>query len=791
MFKTLAKRLLVFFFVFSFLSAACLAQFTDVSSSDPEYNAVKFLAKEKIITVGPIRQFKPNAYINRYEMAVLLDRMFKKIFPRQVPLASNSTMQRYFRDVSPRSFSYNSIRALYKIGVISKPSGRRFRGRKSVSRYEFYTAFAKMLNKASLLKAAEVSLADQTMYVDVPVYHWAYHSIFQLVKNGFLPGEGFFEGDGRVSRKEAALSLYAAIKKLGKVEIRGDAVGAIADTAAVKMYSDVPRSSSAYNDIAELCEAKILTAGPGKKFNGSKLTNRYQSIDLLGKMLEKILSGQTELKRASYNLGYKDVSVLSPSYSSIQKLIELGVLPAGNETEYFFGWKRINRYQMISIFFKPLEDLLEGTLKFKKADASKMYGDIPSGNFAYPTIQKLIWLGMLDGGAGNKFKGSTMVTRYEMAVFVSKLLKSVYYKIAEKEIVAAPAYLDYGVDFSLITTLSLAQVSNAKTGGGDLLNANATQIAELAFNRQLNKEIGGHLSLRTTYGFGQLAAVAPAFYQGYLIWARSPFISQTGRQIYFKSYDPFGNSLFVDTFSDMILVEARNSLGSAVATVNKLISLGNDVSFDSNAATLLVKPKVNLPIPFEFAVGAGIINDPVDPTGVAQLNTRITQLYLGTRMSLMSNLQFNAEAATVGFTNKDLILPFIGFSGDEDLNAYQAAFTYFSSDMSQQYSLGYQNIGDDFYMAQMIDPAVRVGGGQGTYSWLFKYLNYLTSREYVSLNLENIYADSVNTSNRISLLYSNRIFSRAYLLGTLARLDDKVAPDNSSWTLTGRLSVYF
>ncbi len=747
------KKSLVCLFVFGIFATSAFAQFLDVPASSPEYNAIKFLVKEKIFRVGPDHKFMPNKPISRYEMAVLLFRTLRKINPGSFPLASRLSMKKYFKDVPTKNYAYGAIRALYKAGIIKRPAIKRYRGKAAASRFEFYIAFTRMLRKAK-------------------------------IKNGILSRKEYFGKEKKIARKEVAIAIYRAIQEASKqVAVENEV-----KTNIVPTYPDVPTKHYAHQDILELSEAKILTLGAGKKFKGKKRINRYQAMDLLAKVLEKILQGDEQLKRASYELGYRDVSVLNPAYPSIQKLIGLGLLPAGNQEEFFYGQKRITRYQMAYLFFKPLEDILSGTLKIEKADSLMMYKDVSPTNFAYPVIQKTIWLGALEGGSKKKFHGNRLATRYEMVHFVAQLLRKIYYKIEDKEIVYASTFLDYGYDLSLTTSLGVLQRSNAKTGGGDLINTTAMQLADLSFDRQLSREIRGHLGLRTTYNFGQLAAVAPQLRRVYLLANYSPFLLQAGRFVYYETYDPFGNSLFVDTLSDMVLLDLRTDLIKAKATVNKPIYLANDVTLDTNAATVLLKPSLG---PLELALGAGLITKPIDPTGAVQLATRISQYYVGARTPLVENIQFNVEAAAVSYTNEDAVLPFIGFSAEKDKIAYQSALTHFSSDTKLQVSLGYQKIGDDYYMAQLLDPVALVGGGQGTSSWLLKIRNYFSSSTYVGLNVSNVLADGTNISNRYSLLYFNRLFGSTYFTGNLGRTEDKLVPDNSRWNLAGSLSVYF
>ncbi|MFC1496026.1 S-layer homology domain-containing protein [Candidatus Margulisiibacteriota bacterium] len=151
----------VFILLFSFLSFTASAQFLDVPLTSPIHDAIKLLADEGIVRVGADKIFNPNALINRYEMSVLIFRTLRKTLGKDIPPAEPQTMSRFFKDIPKGHYAYDSVSRLFKSGVVSKPYKSVFKGDSSVSRYEFYTAAAKMLKKTGKgLKASDPQKKD-------------------------------------------------------------------------------------------------------------------------------------------------------------------------------------------------------------------------------------------------------------------------------------------------------------------------------------------------------------------------------------------------------------------------------------------------------------------------------------------------------------------------------------------------------------------------------------------------------------------------------------------------------
>ncbi|MFC1496031.1 S-layer homology domain-containing protein [Candidatus Margulisiibacteriota bacterium] len=792
------RKIITLFLLLLVFSLAANAEFVDVPKQNPLSDVLQLLSVERVVSPGRgSKTFNPDANITRYEMAAILYRTLRRI--RSIPAASTTTMKVHFKDINPKHYAYDAVRRLHKAEILSKPKKNKFMGNQKVKRYEMVAAFAKLLKKTPVYNIYEVPEESVYMYSDVKQNHWSFPYMLDLIERGYLPvpegAQDHFSGEQYATRKEVAVLSYFLMRKMTELRrnISSKKTATIAAQASLpQSYRDVPNSHAVASDIYELAEAGILSPGKGDLFRGNDSLTRYEAMELLTRILESVLGPLTE---ADYDLGYKDVSVLNSSYPSIQKLIKLGILPMGNNQELFNGQNMVTRYQMIYSFFLPIEDILTGVTVFQKASPKIIYHDVPKDHFTYPVIQKLIGLGTLRGGANYTFNGNDYVGRYEAAHFITNLLKTVYTTIEDVKAIETPEYLDYGFDFSLTTTLDYLQRENTKSSGGTMSRAYAYQTATLIFKGNAGKDISGYLNLKTSYYFGQLTTPSTSFSLGYLTLKRRPLTIQAGRTAYYNGYDPFGNSLFADTSSsDLIIVQGANQLLKGSFAVGKLIYLANDISFDSNIASLYITPRLKLFNRAEFSFGLNMMNDPLDPSGLYTggiLPTRITHLYAGSRISLNDRFKLNLEGASVAYSNESVVLPYVGYLTKKDLTAFQTALTYYSPDYKRQLSIGYQSIGDDFYMAQFISPGVQVGGGQGTTAYLIKYRNYFTGGNYVGLLLENISRDGTNTTNRYNLLYNLRLADRAYLRFDLIRTDDNTSSKRSSWNLTGKTYIYF
>jgi S-layer homology domain len=549
-------------------------------------------------------------------------------------------------------------------------------------------------------------------------------------------------------------------------------------------FVDVPESNYALDSINELVEIGVLNPGDGDRFFGKALINRYYLTDLTLKILEKVVL-QEEVQLAPFARSYKDVPTSHFAYKSIQKLITLGVIPPGNRAELFYGERNISRYQMAYFTFSAIEDVLRDMIVFQAVHSSLGYYDVPTDYFVFDTIQKLIWMDVLEGGLKNRYKGNEYVDRYELCYFSVELIKAVFAKIEELkgEIYKKP--VGFGFETYLNTQLNFSQISGTT-------EASAYQQADVTIDREIRKNLSAFVSLSSRYNFGDTTALsAPFLDQAYLLLEEAPFVVQAGRIDYYQGYTPFGNSIYIDTSSiDQILANYDHHLFNLNAIVGKFAYFG-DISQDSNFGTIGFSPKLPLALSWlELSLGTSIVTDLPDPTFSYTLPTRVVQGYGGMRINLLNVFEFTAETANLSFSDSS-VLSTIGTSSNEDTTATQYSLSYYSEDFGYVLSFGYQAIGDDYFLSAFNDPTSILGTARNTESWLFRTRYYPSSAQMVGADLAYVSTDGYNNKTGLSGYYNFEVFEDAYLNFELSKIMDNISTAQDELRVASSFSLSF
>jgi hypothetical protein len=765
------------FLLILLLLTACLlpssawAQFKDLQPGHPAYPFVDKLVREGILEVGKSKKFEGRGYVNKYQLAVVLDRLYSVAFPDK-PVELKSAVE-FYKDVPVWSYANTSVGKLTVLKIFEPDVKGNFNGNQRLNRYYFYYFFCRFIETSlgrSLIPAfADLSYADLSS--DNPYYPY----ILKLIGLGLLSGGKFrsFQGDQLINRLEMA--LFTA-KVLDYLRPEGRKIKAPSELAKpISSYTDVPSTHYAREAIEELVEVGILSPGPGQKFEGDRMTNKFELLDFLSRILEKLLVGEEgELELADAAQAYKDVGTTHPYYRSVQKLIALGILPAGNREEVLNGELPVNRYQLAYFLLTPLEKILSPQLELILANASLGYRDVPKDNFAYPTIQKMIELKVLPGGADRDFKGEQFATRFDLAYISVQLLKQIYLKIKEEEISILPPS-EYGFKIYLNSEFTASSINHGQPSGEDLIDVYGLQTVNLTFDRQLGKRLSAYVYLQNQFYFGTRTPQYLGIREAYLMAAEPPLSYQFGRIYNYHGYSPFGASLFFDSTADLVNLGLDTAYLNFSGSVGKLLYNG-DVTTDSNLASLLLTFK-NLPM--DVSLGGNLITDPLDPTGAIQLPTKIWQTYGGININLFGALEANLEASNVDYSNPE-VLPLIGLIDEINTGALQAALSYYEPDYGYSISFGYQRLGDDFYNANLTDPGEATYNSRGRDALLFKTRFTLGSEQNLGIRVSSIYEQGLQQSWIIGADYSRRLFKLAYLnLSWKTALDSTPARQNS------------
>lgn len=724
------------------------ADFLDVPQKHWAYPSIVKLLDYEIINYSADFKFHGQDPVNKYQMAAIFNHILKH--SGKIKEVEAITLEAFYTDVPEDQYAYQAVVNLVKMGLFEVPESKLFRGDTDLTRYVFFSylaAFVEQLEGARLPEAA----ADQG-YADIIETHPAYPYIQKLIGAGILSGQGKFNGDKLVTRYQMAV---AVARILDYYYLTPEADEEEAEKEIIIGYTDVPKAHYARQAIGELIDAGILPPGKGREFRGDEEINKYYLMYFLCSLIEEMVTNQgEELPEAGPERAYKDVPVNNYAYRSIQKLIALGVIPPGNQRELFNGNRRINRYQMNYFMFSAIENVLSSILTFQPAAADRGYADVPEDNFAYETIQKLIKLGVLPGGKDRDFNGDGLVNRYELSYFTVNMIHGVYVALKDAEVVYRKP-VEYGFEVLLSTNFTASQITDGVAPGQDLNNVYAYQSLSLSFNRRLNEILSIFASLYSSYYFGDTTTASDAYIDSaYATLQYRPLALQMGRTSYYQSYSPFGNSLYVDTYStshplDVIITGYYNPLFYMESAFGKIAYLG-DLSQDSNYGTVSFTPRFTGFLGMvDLTVAGSLVTDMPDPTFTYTMPTRATQGYGGLKISLFNFLELSAELASVNFTNASAVLPIVGSTTNEGLSAAQYAITYYSEDYGHSISIGYQSIGDDYFMSVITDPTEYLTTLQGADSYLLRGRYYISPTQLLGIDMA--YVTMSNNFNRISI----------------------------------------
>jgi hypothetical protein len=341
----------------------------------------------------------------------------------------------------------------------------------------------------------------------------------------------------------------------------------------------------------------------------------------------------------------------------------------------------------------------------------------------------------------------------------------------------------------LDTQLTAAQITNGKAPGEDLNDLSAYQSVSISIDRSLNEVLSGFVSLTSKYYFG--ASSSTYLDQACVMANNPPLTLQLGRTSFYKGFTPFGNSLYMDTSSsDMIVGNFSHVLFDLQGAVGKLWYMG-DVKLDSNFGTLNLSPKLPPLLSWlELTVGGSLITDLPDPAYTSTLPTRVMQTYGGLKINVFNLLELTAENAKLDFSNLN-VLPLVGATDEVDTAAIQYAITYFSEDYGYSLSLGYQKIGDDYYLSALANPAAFLATERNTESLLFKTRFYPSPSQTVGADLAYVIRNGYNIKTGVRGNYSLRVFEPAYLNLILTKIMDNTLARQDELNVSSSFSISF
>ena len=100
------------------------------------------------------------------------------------------------------------------------------------------------------------------------------------------------------------------------------------------------------------------------------------------------------------------------------------------------------------------------------------FPDVPEGHWAYDAVSNLKELGIVNGYSDGSFNGDKFVTRYELAVVLSRVIDALKVSLAPQSISAAPERKNVSKDAE---EKVISRKSKQEVGGGG--NATITDVA--------------------------------------------------------------------------------------------------------------------------------------------------------------------------------------------------------------------------------------------------------------------------------------------------------------------------
>ncbi len=756
-----------------------LAQFKDLKPGHPAYPFVSKLVREGIIEVAKNKRFEAGGNVNKYQLAVILDRVYALAYPDKPPPPPTVV----YKDVPSTSYANEAAGRLSALKVFEPDANGNFNGGLRLTRYYFYYTLCRFIE--SSLGRQLPAVSNELGYSNISESDPYYPYLQKLIGAGLLPGGKlrFFDGELMLNRMEMSIFIANVLDYLRPEKKPGE----VTQPAVPKSgFIDIPEDHYARESIDELVDVGILPKSPGQKFNGTSQINKFELLNLLSKVLEKLLIGEEgELDLADAALSYKDVGTSNPAYRSVQKLIALSVLPPGNRTEILNGELPITRYQLAYYLLNPIENILMSQVKMQEASPEAGYRDVSKDNFAYSAIQKLIWLGVLPGGRDKEFRSDSFAVRYDLAYYSVRTLKALYLKIKEEEILITPPP-DYGFRTYLNTSFNYSTVANGKSPGTDLKNIFGLQSLNLTVNRRLSNSFSSYIYLQNNLYFGSTSPQYLNIGEAYLSYNNPSFSLKAGRIYNYYGWSPFGASLFFDNTVDQATYSIDSPLCSLNAAAGKL-SFKQDVSTDSNFASLYL---ISFDAPLQISAGGNLVTNIFDPTMTAQLPSRVTQTYAGAKLKIFGQFEANAEASKVDYSNQD-VLQYIGTSGNIDTNAFQDSLTYFSPNLGFNLSLGYQRLGEYFYNGGLSDPGYAVYSGMGKEASMLKLRFDLTPERTLLFNTSSLYRCGAYLGNVVFGNYTQNLSRSTYLNLSVKHFADNSEAQNSTTAVSGSVSLSF
>ncbi|WP_286926286.1 InlB B-repeat-containing protein [Lysinibacillus sp. UBA6686] len=169
--------------------------FIDVPKTHWAWVMIQDMTRRGVITGYPDQSFRPDEFIKRQHIAIMLTRAFELEPSREATS---------FSDVPPRHPYYEAITKLQRAGIIDGSNGA-FHPNEWLTRAQM----AKIL-----VAILQLPPGDTSSFKDVSTNHWSYANIAALEREGIALGSnGYFKPNDPVTRAQFVALIYRALNQ--------------------------------------------------------------------------------------------------------------------------------------------------------------------------------------------------------------------------------------------------------------------------------------------------------------------------------------------------------------------------------------------------------------------------------------------------------------------------------------------------------------------------------------------------------------------------------------------------
>ena len=199
------------------------------------------------------------------------------------------------------------------------------------------------IGAALTLGMGAVGSAASNPYSDLPVDHWAYHSVTALTGQGILTpyDDGTFRGAKNATRYDMAV-IFANLCDYGNLP----------QTALMQNYTDLSDDAGYKNSVAVVTKCGIMSGYGDKTFRGHRNITRFDLANMLARYMRAahLVENETPPSKSLFT----DLPTDHWAYANVTLVAQKNVM-YGYGDETFRGDRPITRYEVAQIIGKMMK----------------------------------------------------------------------------------------------------------------------------------------------------------------------------------------------------------------------------------------------------------------------------------------------------------------------------------------------------------------------------------------------------------------------------------------------------